>query len=141
MLATAMKSICALTFAFTGAPALAAPAATKISGTVKVAPDLAKDVTPTSILYVIARPEGQKAGPPAAVLRMGAPKFPATFELGAENMMMGGEFKGPYDITVKLSKTGDVITSPGDLLGESEPKKAHKAGDKDVQLVLKTKAK
>ncbi len=112
-----------------------------IHGTVKVAPALEKKVTPNAVLYVVARAAGAKGGPPVAVVRMASPHFPADFEIGPQNMMMGpGEFKGPFDLTVKLSKSGDVMTSPGDLLGTTEDKKPTLAGAKNVKLVLSTEA-
>ena len=124
----------ALTAVFSGSIAQAAGA--KIEGTVEVSQSFASKVTPTSVLFIIAREPGVKAGPPVAVLKVDAPKFPQKFTLGAENMMMGGDFKGPYEITAKLSKTGNAITSSGDLLGETDTKKSVTPGAKGVKVVL-----
>jgi hypothetical protein len=108
----------------------------KIEGTVEVSKDFASKVTPTSVLFIIAREPGVKSGPPVAVLRVPTPKFPQKFELGTKNMMMGGDFKGPYEITAKLSKTGEAMTSSGDLLGETDTKKAVSPGSKGVKVML-----
>lgn len=119
---------------------LAAPAsfAQAIHGTVTVASELAKKVTPSAVLFVIARPEGVQGGPPLAVIRVGSPKFPQAFEIGPKNVMSGGDFKGSLVLTAKLSKSGDPMTAPGDLLGAAE--KPVSPGAKDVQLVLKKEA-
>ncbi|MBX3021779.1 MAG: hypothetical protein KF799_08900 [Bdellovibrionales bacterium] len=118
--------------------ALAVPTAgaETIKGFVKVADAMAKKVTPQAVLFVIARPQGVKAGPPLAVVRIASPKFPQAFELGPNNVMAGGEFKGAMTLTAKLSKTGDPMTASGDLLGETANKQPVVPGAKEVQVVL-----
>jgi hypothetical protein len=54
--------------------------------------------------------------------------------------MAGGEFKGPFDLTAKLSKTGNAMTSPGDLLGTSDAKTTYSAGAKAAEIVLNKEA-
>jgi hypothetical protein len=110
--------------------------AQSINGNVKVAPNLASKVTSSSVLFVIARPEGVQGGMPLAVLRIPNPKFPQAFEIGPKNLMAGGEFKGPLILTAKLSKTGDAISAKGDLLGETVKPKAFTPGTKDLQIIL-----
>lgn len=110
--------------------------AQSINGKIKVAPNLESKVTPGAILFVIARPEGVQGGPPLAVVKIPNPKFPQTFEIGPQNVMAGGQFKGKLILTAKLSKSGDPITGPGDLLGRTVKPMAFTPGTKDLQMIL-----
>lgn len=98
------------------APASAAPAAEKplvasagaIAGTIRIAPGLVREVAPTDVLFIIARKAS--AGPPLAVRRIEAPKFPLAYRLSAENVMMQGmPFEGQVTLVARLKKDG----SPG----------------------------
>jgi cytochrome c-type biogenesis protein CcmH len=98
-----------------GAPALAAPGAS-VSGSVVVAPGLAARVRPGDVLYLIAR--SAKTNGVVAVRREDELRFPFAFSIsGADVMMEGTPFAGPFDLTARLSKTGDAIAGPGDVEG------------------------
>lgn len=108
-----------------------------VKGIIKVKKDLAEKVAPTDVLYIIARKTSELGGAPLAVLRITSPKFPYQFEIGAANVMMAGTpFKGPFTLTAKLSKKGDAMTNPGDLLGNAESKQRITNGTKNVQITL-----
>jgi len=93
------------------------PAGESVSGTVTVAPTLAKRIQPTDVLYLIAR--NAKTSGVVAVRREEGVRFPFAFSLTAADVMMEGTpFAGPLDVTARLSKTGDAIAAKGDLEGK-----------------------
>jgi cytochrome c-type biogenesis protein CcmH len=99
-----------------GHPPVAEVAATKpVGGTVSLAPELASRVQPTDVLYLIAR---NRAAQTVAVRRETGIRFPHTFELSSADAMVADQpFVGPFDITARLSKSGDAFPAPGDLEG------------------------
>ena len=98
-----------------GAPLPVDPAAS-IAGTVALAPSLEARVAPADVLYVIARNAKTKAV--VAVRREEGIRFPHAFEVSsADQMMEGTAFTGPFDVTARISKTGDAIPGKGDLEG------------------------
>lgn len=103
------------------APAAPAPAGGggTISGTIVVAPALAKKAEGKPVLFIVAR--SGTPGPPLAVARIGNPKFPLKFTLSKANVMMQGmPFQGKVRITVRLDSDGSVgPIQPGDLQGAS----------------------
>ena len=69
-----------------------------IAGQVQIAPNLADQVKPTDVLFVIVR---RPAGPPRpiAAKRIDGPKFPVQFEItNADVMVQGSELKGMVDV-------------------------------------------
>jgi hypothetical protein len=87
-----------------------------VSGTVTLAPGLAGRASPGDVLYLIARNRASKAV--VAVRREEGLRFPHAFELSSANAMTPDQpFAGPFDITARLSKSGDAIPAPGDLEG------------------------
>ncbi len=110
----------------------AAPAGPGLSGTVTVAPGLAARVRPTDVLYLIAR--NAKTNTVVAVRRVDEARFPFAFRLTEEDVMMAGTaFVGPFDVTARLSKTGDAIAGKGDLEGAA---KGVAVGASDVSITL-----
>jgi cytochrome c-type biogenesis protein CcmH len=107
-----------------------------IEGTVKISPKLAAKATGGS-LFVFARPLGQPAGPPAAVLKVDSPKFPQAFSLGeAQAMIPGTEFKGPYRLTARFSPTGDAMQKTGAFEGQTDEKKGLSPGAKGIEILI-----
>lgn len=97
-----------------GPPAAAGP---NVSGTVKIAPDVAPVANGT--LFVMVRLAGTPdRGPPLAVSKMDAPIFPVKFEVGARDIMLKGmPFTGPFDIYARLDRDGDPMTrDPEDVV-------------------------
>jgi cytochrome c-type biogenesis protein CcmH len=100
--------------------ASAAPAAASheraLTGTVAVAPALAARLNPADVLYIIAR--NHKTQAVVAVRRDEGVRFPHSFELGAQHVMVQGQaFAGPFDVVARVSRSGDAIAAPGDLEG------------------------
>ncbi|HET7745657.1 MAG TPA: hypothetical protein VFM29_00045, partial [Vicinamibacteria bacterium] len=114
-----------------GAPAAAANDPRAISGTVELGPKAGSAAG--GVLYVIAR---GKDGQIQAVQREEVKSFPVAFRVGpADAMTAGTPFAGPFEVTARLSKTGDAIPGPGDLEGT---RKGIAPGAKDVTIVLDT---
>lgn len=62
--------------------------------------------------------------------------FPVPFRVGpADAMTAGTAFEGPFDVTARLSTTGDAIPASGDLEGTT---RGVAAGAKGVTVVLDT---
>jgi hypothetical protein len=98
-----------------GSAGPSAPGAS-VSGTVVVAPGLAARVHPADVLYLIAR--SAKTNGVVAVRREEGLRFPFAFTItDADVMMEGTPFAGPFDVTARLSKTGDAIAGRGDIEG------------------------
>lgn len=94
-----------------------------VSGTVTIAPDLAKRTSPGDTLFVFARlPEG--GGPPLAVLRAKVGDLPMKFRLD-DSMSMSPENAlsraARVVITARVTKSGGAVPQPGDLEGASKP--------------------
>lgn len=114
--------------------ATAAPAGAGIRGRVELGEGLAPATD--GVLFVIARREGQAAGPPVAALRLPGPSFPQEFEIGPGNVMIPGmTFTGALSIEARLDGDGDVMSrAPGDLRGVLAS--AAQPGDEGVVIVL-----
>lgn len=101
-------------------PAAAASAA--ISGEATIARDLAADVAPDDTLFIYARAgEGPKM--PLAIIRARAAQLPMHFALD-DSMAMTPMAKLSSHATVtviaRVSKSGNAVTQPGDLIGQAE---------------------
>jgi len=123
-----------------GAPPMAASAGPSpqsgppISGTIRLASDLGAPVPPGAVLFIVAR--SGAGGPPAAVKRIGAPRFPLDFELGPDDRMIQSmPFAGPFRLTARVDSDGDATTrTPGDLQGAVD--RPISAGAVGIELVL-----
>lgn len=121
-------------------PAAAAPAspaadATRVSGTVKLAPALAAKVEPNDTVFIFARAaEGPKM--PLAILRRQASDLPVEFALD-DSMAMTPQMKlSSFPLVVigaRVSKSANATPQPGDLEGLSAP---IKAGANGVSVVI-----
>jgi cytochrome c-type biogenesis protein CcmH len=91
--------------------------ASEIRGTIAVTPELAGRVREGSVLFIVAR---KGAGPPFAVKRFLAPRFPVAYRIGAEDVMMAGQaFDGEVWVSARVSQSGSAgPPQPGDLEGE-----------------------
>ncbi|MBL8519732.1 MAG: c-type cytochrome biogenesis protein CcmI [Betaproteobacteria bacterium] len=118
------------------APAKATAAASgnaRVTGAIRLAPELAARLAPGDTLFVFAR---AKEGPrmPLAVLRLPAPKpgeFPKAFELTDGMAMAPGMSLSSFPeviVEARISKTGNAQLSPGDLTGQSAPIKSTASG-------------
>ena len=106
-----------------------------VSGAVSLAPALASRVAPTDTLFIFARAEG---GPrvPLAVSRGGARELPKAFVLD-DSMAMAPGMKlstaSAVRIEARVSKSGNALPQPGDLVGASG---VVKPGARDVKIVI-----
>ncbi len=90
-----------------------------MTGTVALLANLQSRVGPRDVLYVIAR--NARTNAVVAVRREQGIRFPHSFQLSAADVMMEGTtFTGPFDITARISRTGDAIPGRGDLEGTAK---------------------
>lgn len=92
-----------------------------ITGVVKIAPALAKQVGAGDVLFVFARPaDGSRM--PVAILRAKGEAFPFRFTLDDSSAMSPAarlSAQGKVIIEARLSKSGDATPKKGDLRGAS----------------------
>lgn len=104
------------------APAAAAKAST-LSGTVKLAPALAKRVGPDDSVFILARPATGSRMPLAAI-RATAKELPLAFSFD-DSMAMSASAKlsdfPEVVVAARVSKSGNVVPQPGDIEGVSKP--------------------
>ncbi|MEO6666554.1 MAG: hypothetical protein ABIO65_07265 [Nitrospiria bacterium] len=109
-----------------------------ISGTVTVAPELAKDITPSHILFIIARPaDAPPFGPPAAAKRMTNLTFPVQYSVSQADVFLEGvTLSGKVNVFAKLDKDGNAgPPEAGDLEGE-HPGNPVTVGQTGVDIVI-----
>lgn len=113
--------------------------ATRISGVIEVAPELAAAVPSNATLYLIVRVAGRATGAPLAVQQMPVPSFPYRFEITERDSMIAGTpLIGELSITARVDQDGDAFsTDPGDLSGQTSPVVA---GDSDIVVILEERA-
>lgn len=106
-----------------------------ISGTVKIADALAGRISPTDTLFIYAR-AAQGSRMPLAILRGGARELPKSFDLD-DSMGMAPNVKlsetASVVIEARVSKAGNAMAQPGDLIGTSAPVAP---GAKGVSIVI-----
>lgn len=107
--------------------------ASGITGIVRVTPELRDRVGAGDVLFIIAR---RGSGPPFAVTRVMAPRFPAAFRIGPEDVMTpGATLQGEFTLSARLSKTGSAgPAQAGDLEGEHAGPVA--VGTRGVDILL-----
>ncbi len=105
----------------------------RIRGTVILAEGVRPNTPAEGTLFVIAR---RGAGPPLAVKRIVDPKFPVSFTLGPEDVMVqGNEFAGEVTLLARLKRDGGVgAAARGDLEGMAPRPVA--VGTTDARITL-----
>lgn len=122
--------------AMPAAPAKAAGGAEKVAGTVTVSPEMAKLAAPGDTLFIFARAAGPNAPRmPLAIIRASVSDLPKAFEL-TDGMAMSPNLKlsdfPQVTIEARVSKAGNAMSQPGDLIGASAPVKPGSSGIKVV---------
>jgi cytochrome c-type biogenesis protein CcmH len=100
-----------------------ASSATAISGKVGLAPALASQVSPDDTVFIFARP-AQGPRMPLAVLRKQVKDLPVSFTLD-DSLAMAPTAKisdhTSVVVSARISKSGNAVPQPGDLLGQAAP--------------------
>jgi len=110
--------------------------ADSVSGILRIDPEMEKNLPENWKLFLFARPVGVDRGPPLAVRLFESVKFPYSFTIGQENIMMPGSvFTGELTLTARIDQDGDARSSPNDLEGTLTVT----AGDHTVELVIDRK--
>jgi len=87
-----------------------------VEGEVRLHSRLKDKAGPDDVLYIIAR--GSANRQIVAVRKEEHVRFPFSFRLtSGDTMMPGTPFQGPFDLTARLSRSGDATPQPGDLEG------------------------
>lgn len=107
-----------------------------VAGKVTIAPDLAGQVRPTDVLFVIVKRPGG-APRPVAAKRIDNPQFPVSFEItNADVMVQGSELRGMVDVIARLDRDGQAgPAQPGDIEGRYA-KNPTLPGGRDFEIVL-----
>lgn len=87
---------------------------------VNVTEDLKQKIIPGAMLFLVAR-QPNKPGPPIAVVRQGAEKFPTLIRISDANAMLPGQSLGAMErihLLARVANGGDPVAQPGDIFGE-----------------------
>jgi hypothetical protein len=104
-----------------------------VAGTIAVTPAL-KSRAAGGVLFVIARSGADRRI--VAVRREDNVTFPFKFGIsGRDAMIAGTSFAGPFEVTARLSKSGDAVAAKGDLEGTV---RGVAVGATDVKITLDT---
>ncbi|HSP14902.1 MAG TPA: tetratricopeptide repeat protein [Thermoanaerobaculia bacterium] len=78
--------------------------------------------TKSGVLFIMARGQGETAGPPLAVKRFGSETFPMTVDLSSADSMMGQPLPAKVRVEVRLDADGDAATrGPDDAHAVADP--------------------
>jgi len=120
-----------------GHPAIGAGTAAQgpaVEGEIRLDTRVRDKARPGDVLYVIARNSSNRQV--VAVRKEEGVRFPFSFRLSSgDTMMPGTPFEGPFDITARLSRSGDATPGMGDLEGTA---KGVTAGSRDVTVIIDT---
>jgi len=107
--------------------------ARSISGTVDFDESIASKVSKQGTLFIVARPEGVLSGSPLAAKKHTLIKFPFSFKIGQENVMLeGNTFEGNITVTARWDLDGMPKASPDDIDGSITVT----SGSTDIKIVL-----
>ncbi len=106
-----------------GTASAAAGTGARITGTVRLAPALAGQVSPDDTVFVLARPaEGSRM--PLALSRHRVKDLPLQFSLDDSMSMTPAARLSLFErvvVVARISKTGQAMPAPGDISGQSAP--------------------
>lgn len=105
-----------------------------VEGEVRLDPRVKDKAKPDDVLYIIAR--GSANRQIVAVRKEEHVRFPFSFRVSSRDTMMPGTpFEGPFDLTARLSRSGDATPQPGDLEGTA---KSVPVGARGVNVIVDT---
>lgn len=84
---------------------------------IRLAPAAVGSIPPGGVLFLIARPSGETAGPPLAVKRINGPRFPIETSLSDANSMLAERPLSSVPVITlqaRFSATGSPVAQPGD---------------------------
>ena len=120
-------------------PAQPAPVAADseagVAGVIELDPTLAGQIPAGAVLFLIAREPGMDRGPPIAVRRLVADRFPMRFELSARDSMAGEALFGNLRIEARIDTDGNAMTR--DAGAPQAVAEKVKTGTTDLRLVLR----
>jgi cytochrome c-type biogenesis protein CcmH len=107
-----------------------------IAGRVTIAPNLADQIKPTDVLFVIVRRPGGMPRP-IAVKRIEHPTFPVAFEISnADVMVQGSELRGMVDVIARVDRDGQAgQPQAGDMEGRYD-KNPTLPGGRDIEITI-----
>jgi len=110
--------------------------AAPIEGVIDLAAEFATTRPTGGVLFVIARSQGARGGPPLAVLRIPSPDFPLEFSIGPENVMIPSlQFAGPISLSARLDEDGNAMTrGAGDISSATE--ESLSPGETGIKILL-----
>jgi hypothetical protein len=91
----------------------------RISGTVRIAADLAAGAAAGATLFIYAT-DAAAPGPPLAVLRLSVDRWPVSYVLDDADAMIPGRnlsAAGRVKLEARISPSGEALPRPGDLVG------------------------
>lgn len=107
-----------------------------IQGRIEIAPALTGARPANGVLFVIARPQGARGGPPLAVLRIPSPSFPLEFSIGPDDVMIPSmQFEGAISLSARLDADGNAMTKGAEDLS-SPVEEPLAPGATGVRIVL-----
>ncbi|CAH1088882.1 c-type cytochrome biogenesis protein CcmI [Candidatus Nitrotoga sp. 1052] len=133
-------------------PAAAAPAGDRastqskvangsVSGTVRIDPAFKSRIADTDTVFIFARAADGGRKPPLAVMRKTVKELPFNFTLDDSMSMVPGlnlSSVSNFIVGARISKSGNVTSSPKDLEGFSKPVKT---GQKDIVITIDSEVK
>ena len=123
------------------APAPAPAMNAMVSGTVQLDPALRAQVADTNVVFIFARAAGGGRSPPLAAMRKLVKDLPFTFTLDNSMAMipnMNLSSAASVVIGARISKSGNVMPSPGDLQGFSQ---TVNVGQKNILITIDSEVK
>ena len=112
-----------------------------VSGTVQLDPALRAQVADTNVVFIFARAAGSGRSPPVAAMRKLVKDLPLTFTLDDSMAMipnMNLSSTASVVVGARISKTGNVMPSPGDLQGFSQ---TVNVGQKNILITIDSEVK
>lgn len=117
-------------------PAAVVSAEASIEGVIDIEAKAKGNFDNRSALFIMAK-SARAGGPPLAVKKIPAPKFPFSYSLSARDVMMpGAVFSGKLYVSARLDKDGDAMTQEPENLSGEYKKNPVEVGSKKIDILL-----